>query len=337
MLKLLIRRFLKSAVGDDEIGRKTVFSPQLKKWIQSFSPDIIYVHYSSLGSLHFAEQITSYCGVPYVLHFMDDFYHFKYTKGLLAPYFNRKWISDSNKYISKAACCLAISTQMASAYQKIFDKKFDDYLNTVEIDKWDKIPARVTKNSTRKIIYSGTINNKNIKTLLRSAKIVDDLKKNGESIHFEIYSFQPRLDAYKPQFEQYLSVSMIDSPEGDGIIPVLKSADILLLPIDFTQDGIETMKYSMFTKIPAYMASGVPILYWGPSSIAATEYAKRGAWAFVVDVEEDDVISKAIMSLLKNNELRVSFIENARKMLVENHESSMIRNRFQMQLDAISG
>ena len=55
---------------------------------------------------------------------------------------------------------------------------------------------------------------------------------------------------------------MDEKPDNDqGMAELFGSADLLFLPVDFTPESINRMRYSIFAKIPAYMASGTPILF----------------------------------------------------------------------------
>jgi glycosyltransferase involved in cell wall biosynthesis len=323
-----IKKLLRSNIGDYDLFKKRVLSDDLKHWIDDFNPDILYLHISSLGFLRFAKRIIKYCKVPYVVHFMDDFYHFNYAKGLLGPFLRNIWKKEMHNMILNSDLRIGISEKMAMEYSDIFSAKFYSFFNVIDIDKWDAIKSNCSKSDVFNIIYAGTINNKNNTSLNNFASIVEGLKIPNLKIKFFIYSFQPRIGYYQNNFKKYKNTIVDEVPEGDKIIPLLKNSDLLFLPVDFMAESISRMRYSMFTKIPAYMISGVPILFWGPDGIASTEYAKKSEWAYVVSQNDPLILKQALLKLINDKYLRKELCENAKRLALNNHSSEIVRPRF---------
>ena len=52
---------------------------------------------------------------------------------------------------------------------------------------------------------------------------------------------------------------------------LILEADVLLLPITFNEDILESYRYSFPAKLSDYIASSKPILYYGPVGTATSE------------------------------------------------------------------
>jgi len=325
---LHIKRIVDAVVGDYSILIKQRTSKQLLQWVDDFKPDLLYLHFSSIGSLRFCKAISEYCQIPYAVHFMDDYYHFKYTRGILSPFLKRIWKKEVKEFVKNASLRLGISEKMSLEYSNVFNVGFYHFFNIVDAVKWDKIKTPENNSNSFNILYAGTINDKNIKSLHIIAEIIEGLKIPQKNVSYSIYTFQPRADSYSPQFDKYLKTNIYEVPEGDAIIQLLKNSDLLLLSIDFTPQSISRMRLSMFTKIPAYMISGTPILFWGPKEIASTEYAKNGDWAVVVDENNSDKLKKAIVELIVNESLRKTIVNKARMLVEEKHSAHVVKKKF---------
>jgi glycosyltransferase involved in cell wall biosynthesis len=335
LTQLKLKKALNAIIGDYELFINQVASKQLLDWIDDFNPDLLYFHFSSLGSLRFCKSISEHCQIPYAIHFMDDFYHFNYTKGILSLLFKSIWKKEMKAIVKNASLRMGISEKMSFEYSKTFNADFYSFFNIVDTNKWNNTKTPKTKSDNFEILYAGTINNKNISSLHNVAITVEEINNNGKKVNYSIYTFQPRADSYKPHFSKYKKTNIYEVPEGDGIIPLLKKSDLLLLSIDFTQESIERMRYSMFTKIPAYMMSGTPILFWGPNGIASTEYAKESGWAVVVDKNDPKQLEEAIEQLITNSELRDSIVYKAQMLANEKHSTDVVKKKFHSLLNTM--
>jgi len=70
--------------------------------------------------------------------------------------------------------------------------------------------------------------------------------------------------------------------EDDVFFARLAAADALLLPVNFDADSVRMIRYSMPTKVPAYLLSGTPTLVYGPAGVAQVDYALGRRWGHVV-------------------------------------------------------
>jgi len=126
---------------------------------------------------------------------------------------------------------------------------------------------------------------------------------------------------------------MDEVPDNDqGMAELLGSADLLFLPVDFTPKSINRMRYSIFAKIPVYMASGTPILCFGPPGIASIEYAIKEKWCYLVNKNDKDTLKKALIVLIEDSNLRNTISKTAYRVVRKDFEASKIRELFRVEL-----
>jgi glycosyltransferase involved in cell wall biosynthesis len=110
---------------------------------------------------------------------------------------------------------------------------------------------------------------------------------------------------------------------------VIAQADALLLPVNFDAATVRYIRYSMPTKVPAYLFSGTPILAYGPAQVAQIRYAKECDWALVVEQQGVAPLAAGLRRLLADGALRGRLSENARRTARERHDALRVRTQFQ--------
>jgi len=88
----------------------------------------------------------------------------------------------------------------------------------------------------------------------------------------------------------------------------------------------------MPTKVPAYMASGTPILIYGPAGIATARYAEREGWGHVLSSPGLAALQKTLLWLMDEQATRERLGRRAQKLACEHHDAARVRPAFQMAL-----
>ena len=92
------------------------------------------------------------------------------------------------------------------------------------------------------------------------------------------------------------------------------------------------VRYSMPTKLPAYMASGTATLVYGPPGIAQVEYARQHGWGYVVDRQGVDGVTRALTELADDGALRAKLATRAKDLAIDRHDAATVRSAFQGRL-----
>ena len=94
----------------------------------------------------------------------------------------------------------------------------------------------------------------------------------------------------------------------------------------FDEKSKNSTRYSLSTKIPEYLNSGVCIFAYGPDDIASIEYLKENSVAFVCSNKTD--LRLTLKKLLFTPELSIKFEEQGLELAKAKHNAIQISNDF---------
>ena len=85
-------------------------------------------------------------------------------------------------------------------------------------------------------------------------------------------------------------------------------------------------------KLAECMASGTPILVYGPPGLPVVEYARRDGLGKVVDRCDPEALRAAICELMGSAALREQLGRTARRLAAERHDAKTISESFRVML-----
>ncbi len=295
-----------------------VISNELGKWLSDFSPEVIYAQ-PSVTTLSLIKVIHSYLRIPLIIHIMDDWPSQINTNGALLGCYAKSWARKQLKYLlNESTVRLGICEEMALAYQKRYNMEFGHYQHLIEYERWSEPKPDISViGEPVKILYAGRIGNAVSSSIVSIGAAVDQLREEM-NIEFDIVT--ANLDVA----EHYALKKYI---WGKGYIPhdqmkdFLKKYDILCIPLDHDDASIRFAKLSMPTKVPEYLACGVPILVFAPEETALAKYARKDRWAEVVDTNSIHLLKSSIRKLATDRIYRKELVNTARDICLTNHSS----------------
>jgi glycosyltransferase involved in cell wall biosynthesis len=318
---------IKEFIFGNGLPERVTLSYEMKLWLEDYKPDVIYTILGKNSMMELALKIRESYSLPMVIHIMDDWVDVIYSYGLFSHFQRRKKNKLFHQCINAAEKCLSISDAMSEEYWRRYKIPFEPVMNVID----RKINNNLRKtNKPIKIIYSGSIIvNCQLQSLLEVARVISVLKISGSNISFSIYAPEKDIAAYKYLFNNLIGINFFFPLENDvDYFQELESADVLVLPVNFDCDSVRLIKYSMPTKVPAYLSSGVPILAYGPIDTAQIKSAVEGGWAYVVQEQCSKLLAERLLDLLKNQSLRKSILTNAESYFYKNHNAEEVRGSF---------
>lgn len=327
----LARKVLGTA-GLPDRGR---LSPALRRWLDRFRPEVVYTILGSEGYFDLLEAICRYTAAPFVLHVMDHGTIDPERTGLFGDYRRRTIRRRTRHLVNQAAQCLAIGEQMAEEYSRTFARPFKAFQNTIDLDR---CPAAVLKPPDRsrpaRLVYVGSILPYAVLDGLRDCcRAVAELRRTGMNIRLEIHTPLELFGKDAAELPIPEGGRVCDVPRTDeAFFAVLQQADALLLPVNFDRASVGFIRLSMPTKVPAYLASGVPVLVYGPPTVAQVAYARRWQWAQVVDRQSLPLLQDGIRQVLLDHQLRWQLSRASRDAARRFHDAGLVRAAFQKTL-----
>src|SRR5262249_2533 len=161
------------------------------------------------------------------------------------------------------------------------------------------------------------------------------LNANGISVNFDIMSPAFQIEAYREALSNNPAVRLIEPTQDEGeFCAALAAADALVLPINFDAETVQFIRYSMPTKVPAYMAVGTPILVYGPRGVTQVDYAARDGWGHVVSERRPEALDSQLHRILTDPDLREALRLRAQALARTHHDPVQARTHFQDELKA---
>lgn len=331
---------VKKLIFGDGLPQRGVLTPRLEAWIEDFCPDVIYTILGSNGLMDIVEEIERKFNVPMVVHIMDDWMSGAFRNGLLGQLQRQRMLRSIRRIVEKADLRLGICDAMCEAYSDRFGVPFGAFQNVADvaaIAKYATDPTAIGK--PVKVVYAGSVfAYAQLQSLIDCCQAVAQLSNEGAALQLDIHCPPSHITEIKDQLTLGPVICLHDSLiDDDDFFSTICNADILLMPVNFDQKSIDFIRYSMPTRVPAYMASGTPILVYGPADVAQVQYAKKAGWGLVVENRDINALKEGVMSLMKERSLRAQLSDRAGATSLARHDMKRIHEKFKKSLAALLG
>lgn len=322
----------KTLIFGDGVPEETHLTRELEAWIESFHPTVLYTILGSNAMMELAERLRVRFHLPLVVHIMDDWVSVVYRGGILSPWQRRKKERLFQHLMNVSVARFAICEEMAEAYRNRYGKPFLSFQNTIDVGLWQRFEKdpRVVGSPVRVAYIGSALPFAQLDSLIDCCTAIQALNDEGFPIQLEIYSPSHLAEKHRKQFVVGTAITLHDTiSDDDEFFATLRAVDILLLPVNFDQYTIEFIRYSMPTKIPAYLTVGTPILAYGPGEVAQISYAAKVGWAMAVTVHDIVQLKQALKRLSADTPLRAELSARARLAAAERHDARVVRSKFQ--------
>ena len=310
---------------------------KLLGWCREFKPDIIFARPIDRPSFYWwlPQLLAKELDIPFVTNVMDDWPARYEAREDLEEGDNSKSLLRSNlqHMFDGAAANIGISPQMCEAYEQRYRNRFVPFHNCIDVAEWSQVNKSYEIKGEFTLLYLGVVTeDKELGSLKDVRDTVLELRERGYKIKMRIYS-APFCQA---TIEQHLAspgaVEYAGYVHPSKLPQILSEADLLVLPINFDAASLKYVGYSIQTKVPEYMASGTPILAYGPAVSPNINYALRDNWGLVVDRPDKQRLAAAITSTIEDEQLRSKLGKYARDLAFRNHDAGIIRDAYRQLL-----
>jgi glycosyltransferase involved in cell wall biosynthesis len=330
-----------SRVQGDSAPQRSRLTGALERWIADFSPDVLYTILGSNAFMELTAAIRRRFKLPMVVHVMDDFPSSHYRRGVFASLERarmQRLLADS---FSAATSCMGICADMCAAFSQRYGRPFAPFQNCVDVERWRPVvrTGSACGPEPRRLLYFGSVfANAQVSSLIDLCRAVASLNEGGMPVTFDIAAPAWQVAPYRDALTIHNAIRLIEPTQDDReYFATLAAADMLVLPINYDAGTVDYIRYSMPTKVPAYMASGTPILVYGPAGVAQVDYAARDGWGHVVSERDPHALDQAIRRVLSDGALRESLRLRAQALASANHDTLQVRTAFQAALMVAAG
>jgi len=310
--------------------RTVTISPALAGWIDAFGPTLAYGFLGSFAQVRLLQTIADRWNLPVAVHMMDDWPAVLYRRGLLAPVLRRKLLREFRAVLHRATLKLAICDAMAREYERRYGGVFGVFHNALQMQEW--LPsARRAWDVARpaRVGYIGSILGEAQRAAIRDvAEAVLEMRQRGRDLRLAVAAPEAHCQPLRAWGFPEEALEITPAPPASEVPRRMAEADINLLPFNFDKASARYLRYSMPTKVPAYMISGTPILVYGPAGLAAVEYAQHAGWGHVVTRRGALHLRPALERLLDDAPYRRALGTTAQHCAAKNHDIERVRERF---------
>lgn len=306
-LKILVRQLLVTIVDSVSV----YLSKEQKKKLDKFSPQVIYTLGASVSTLKLAYKISNYYNIPIIFHYMDNWVeHIQWEKNKFLfwyQYLLQKW---HKKCLKKSINSIVISPSMKYAYEKKFKKDCFVLMNAVDL-KYLKCNNFKPNKNNRHFVYAGGLHLQRWLALRDVAEVLKEIKMNDV---LDIYT-KNKGEEYKEHFKG-LPVVFHEAISHEKIKEIYESADVLVHAEIKNDILLGYFLYSISTKIPEYLATGKPVLFYGPKNMGLYSYLQDNKVAFLAEQKNE---LYEVIAMLSNEVIIMNKNLNSEKLIKKNH------------------
>ena len=319
-------RSLLRITGGGEVLYKVAISDALRDFILEFQPDIIYAQCSSLNGVRLATRLRESLNLPLVLHCMDDFPAFAYPGVGTTWLIRQRFLNEFRQLMLAADTVLGICEEMAAAYRDRYHRAIRSLGMPADLAGYKTVRRTDWKaNRPFRLQFAGRVGWALRECLSDVASAVGALVSEGIDVVFEIYTFNPQ-DI--PQSCHGCSWVIVRDAVASNELPILQaSADSLVVCLDHSALAFHQARYSMPSKLAGCLASGTPILAYGPRGLPFIEYARRTGYGLLVDTRDPSALKQAIRSLFDSVNLREMLGRRGMELAAAENDMTVISDK----------
>lgn len=298
------------------------------EWVASFQPDVIYSVLGSVRMMNVVLKLNEQFSTPIVAHFMDDWPSTAYSSSwkLAVP----RAILDAKlrSVLARSPRRMTICEDMATEFSDRYGGHFESFMNCVEIPS--QIPqCGERKNDEVRFGFVGGLHLNRWRSLLSVVTALQELKNQGAAIVLDVFAPEKDLKSYGALFSHFSVIGEMLTLKAHEVNEKLTQFDVLVHVESFLKEDSLYTRLLVSTKIPQYMASGRPILAFGPSALSSVRYVERAGAGLAVGIENDiPALKQAAGQLVESPSLRESLGGRGFHVASRSHSAFVERARF---------
>ncbi len=293
-----------------------------------FEPELIYFRPTDSPPEFFELgcELVRRLGVPVVTHVMDDWpERLRETN----PEVFARIDPALRELFAGSAVRLGISDAMNSAYRERYGCEFIPVANGIDPADWAE-PASARRPGDPLVIRycGGLTEDMTLASVDLFARTVSALSAE-HPIRFEVYALPAAIKIARETFQDLPGVEVLPSVEWADYPRLLSSAGAVLIAYNFDDRTRTYTQYSMANKLPECLASGAPLIVFGPDSIATVRRARELGAPVLVGAPDEAALRTALLGLLREpGEFHAKAVAARARALVE-LDVDAVRRKFQ--------
>lgn len=289
-------------------------SSKLKAWLDQEDPTAIFVApgYSKF-IYNIALRIAEDRKIPIVTYICDDYYFLR-KPGTLVGKWHLSALRKKTAQLMKKTCRLVtISRELGERYTQKFGVN-----TTVIMTGTENAATTKTTLQIKTVGYFGNLSLGRHESLAQIGRVLDEINHAcGKNVVLRIYSGETdprRLSS----FQNIPCVKFCGFVTGKTLEEAMAETDLLVHTESFGESDMDMVKYSISTKIADSLAGGIPILAYGPETVASMGHLIRNRCA--VTATSPDKLKLALTDAICNPQNLAEVLVRAKQTAATYHD-----------------
>lgn len=291
-----VRRLLRDAMW----AMSPWYGRGLKNWLEREKPDCIFVAPGAAKFLYsMALRISKERQIPIIPYICDEYYFVREPEGLLEKLRLGLLQRKIRQLMKNTSHLVVISRELEEAYGSAFG------VDTTVLMTGTSYPIaevpRMAK-AAQEICYFGNIRCNRYLVLAEIGRELDAINEE-QGTDYKLNIFSSEKDAgILSSFDGIASVVLRGFVAGAEFDRIFREAQLLLHAEAFDEESKDFTKHSVSTKIADSLASGIPLLAYGPEEISSMRHLLRHDCA--VAATSPEALRQSLLTALEDGDAR---------------------------------
>lgn len=283
--------------------------------------DLIWVILNSPNAISLAEHLMSACPVPFVATVWDD-PEYLAASHYLDPWTTKSVLRSFTSVLPRASRVAVASEGMSELYGVKYNVRGIALIHGIHPSLWQPATARTTDKASFVVGFAGSLHCKTEWNALVAA-LSDWNRTQSSKVKVRFIGRFPRLGARSAPFVETVGpLSLRDT------LRELAATDVAYVPYWFDRRHAWAAKTAFPSKISAYVAAGVPVMYHGPSDSSPAIFLRRYPVGLSCHSLESAEIQRTLRTLLFDQAVRTAAVREQRRALDEQLGAEAMLRRF---------
>lgn len=308
------------------------YNQNLKQWLDREAPDCIFVAPGVAKFVYdFALRISRERQLPMAVYVCDEYYFVKQPEQLLDR-LRLKLLKDRiDTLMARSEELIVISRELEELYAEHFSIPTSVLMTGAAFP----IPEHGSPTEDpQAICYFGNVRSNRYLSLCQIGQCLDEInRQRGSSYKLKIYTSEK-----DPQILTALknrkAIELCGFLTGGEFARTLRQSDILLHVEAFDEESIDRVRRSVSTKIADSLASGVPLLAYGPAEVSSMKHLMRHDCA--ITATDPTQLYQALLTAFTDRDSRCRTVEHALATAREYHDSRLTSRRLRKILETLA-
>lgn len=282
-------------------------SKNLKSWLDFEAPDCIFLAPGYAKFIYdLALRISVDRNIPIISYICDDYYFVNTPDTLLDCYQLYSLKKKIDKSMKKTDKLIAISEGIKNTYGQHFNLDSRVIMTGSNLSVNSK---KTLKSTISDLYYFGNVGANRYISLIDIGVVLSEINiENNSNIKLRIYTAESDKSILE-KLNNIDSIHVFGFVSGQEYENIFSNADMLVHIEAFDEQSIDLVKFSVSTKIADALASGIPLLAYGPESVSSIQHLVSNNCALTATDKKQ--LKEVLVNGLFNKSVRENVVNNA--------------------------